>query len=143
MMRRLSQGILVPLSLLVMTGCVHQIGNAVGHDVGQYLQAGLENGTQWSGPVVSNDSNCGKQTTGLLTLGVMKFSFDPFGSVTVIPGKVDRDHLEGSTTIAAPGQKGVSFQFTGTINQPANGQGMIQGTLASAQCIWRVALHHE
>ena len=142
-MRRLSQGILVLLSLLVMTGCVHEIGNAVGHGVGQYLQAGLENGTQWSGPVVPNDPNCGKHTTGLLTLGSKKFSFDPFGSVTVIGGNVNRDQLKGSATIAAPGQKGVAFQFTGTINQPANGQSTIQGTLTSAQCIWRVALHRE
>ena len=142
-MRRLSQGILVPLSLLVMTGCVHEIGDAVGHGVDQYLQAGLENGTQWSGPVIPNDSSCGKQTTGLLTLGSKTFSFDPFGSVTVIPGTVARDHLEGSTTVAAPGQKGVAFQFTGTINQPGHGQSMIQGSLTSAQCTWRVALHRE
>jgi len=142
-MRRLSQGILVLLSLLVMTGCVHEIGNAVGHDIGQYLQAGFKNGAQWSGPVVPNDPNCGKQTTGLLTLGPKKFSFDPFGSVTVIPGKVGRDHLEGSTTIAAPGQKGAAFRFTATFNQPANGQSMIQGTVTSAQCTWRVALHRE
>ena len=143
MMRRPWQRILMPMSLLVMTGCVHEIGHAVDHDVGQYLQAGLENGTQWSGPVVPNDPNCGEKTSGLMTLGSKKFSFDPFGSVTVIPGKVDRDHLEGSTTIAAPGQKGVAFQFTGTINRPANGQSMIQGTLTSAQCQWRVALHRE
>jgi len=142
-MRRLSQGILGLLSPLVMTGCVHELGNAVGHHVDQYLQAGLENGTQWSGPVVPNGPNCGKQTTGLLTLGSEKFSFDPFGGVTVIPGKVDRDRLEGSTTIAAPGQKGVAFQFTGTINPRANGQSMIQGTLTSAQCTWRVTFHRE
>ena len=143
MMRRLSQGILVTLSLLLMAGCVREIGNAMGHDVGQYLQEGLENGSQWSGPVVPNDPKCGKQTTGLLTLGSRKFSFDPFGSITVIAGKVDRDHLEGSRTTAAPGQKGVAFQFTGTISQPANAQSIIQGTLASAQCTWRVALHRE
>ena len=93
--------------------------------------------------MVRNDPNCGKQTIGLLTLGSKKFSFDPFGSVTVIPGRVDREHLEGSTTIAAPGQKGVAFQFKGTISQPANRQSMIQGTLTSAQCTWRVALHRE
>ena len=29
--------------------------------------------------------------TGLMTLGFRKFSFDPFQSVTVIPGKVDHD----------------------------------------------------
>jgi len=93
--------------------------------------------------VVRNDPNCGKQTIGLLTLGSKKFSFDPFGSVTVIPGKVDRHHLGGSATIAAPGQKGVAFQFTGAINQRQNGQTMIQGTLTSAQCTCRVALHPE
>lgn len=134
-MRRLSPGILLSLFSLAMTGCVHEVG--------QYLQAGLENGTQWSGPVVPSDPNCGEQTTGLMTLGSEKFSFDPFGSVTVIPGHVDHHRLEGSTVVAAPGQKGVAFQFAGTINQPVNGASNIEGTVTSGQCTWRVSLHHD
>lgn len=141
-MRRLSQEILLPLSLLVMTGCAHELAQDV-HDVGQYVQSGTENGTQWAGPVVPNDPNCGKQTTGLMTLGVQRFSFDPFESVTAIAGKVDRDHLEGSATIAAPGQKGVTFQFTGTVSHPAGGQRSVQGIVTSGQCTWQVLLRRE
>jgi hypothetical protein len=132
---------LCAMSLLMMSGCVREIGNSVGHGVDQYLQAGLENGAQWSGPVVPNDPNCDKQTTGQMTLGSEKFSFAPFESVTVIAGKVDRDRLEGSTTVAAPGQKGVAFQFTGAISHPRNEPSVIRGTLTSGQCTWRVSLH--
>jgi hypothetical protein len=141
-MRRLSQGILLPLSLLLMTGCTH-IGNDIGHGLDQYMQAGGQNGTQWAGPVVPNDSNCGEQTTGLMTLGYRKFSFDPFGTVTVIAGKVDRHQLQGSATEAAPGQQGITFRFTGTINRPADGPSVIQGAVTSGQCTWRVSLHRE
>jgi hypothetical protein len=126
---------LFQLSLLVMTGCAH--------DMEQYLQAGLENGGQWAGPVVPNDPNCGKQAIGLMTLGYRKFSFDPFQSVAVIPGKVDLDHLEGSTTVAGPGQHGMTYQFTGTMNRAPDGHNVIQGTVTSGQCTWRVSLRLE
>jgi hypothetical protein len=138
-MRRLSHGILVPLALLIMTGCAVDIS----HDVDQYLQAGVESGTQWAGPVVPNDPSCGQQTTGLMTLSSKKFSFDPFQSVAVIAGKVDRNHLEGSATIAAPGQHGVTFQFKGTINLATDGYRVIHGNVTSGQCTWRVSLRRE
>jgi hypothetical protein len=141
-MRRLSQGMLLPLSLLVMTGCAHDVVNDISHDMDQYLQAGGQNGTQWAGPVVPNDPNCGKPATGLMTLSFRKFSFDPFQSVTVIPGKVDHDRLEGSTTMAGQGQHGVTFQFTGTINRSTDPHS-IQGTVTSGQCTWRVSLRPE
>jgi hypothetical protein len=138
-MRRLSRGILLPLALLIMTSCAADIS----HGVDQYLQEGVESGTQWAGSVVPNDPSCGEQTTGLMTLSSKKFSFDPFGTVTVIAGKVDHDHLQGSATLAATGQHGVTFQFTGTINHTADGHRVIQGNVTSGQCTWRVSLRRE
>lgn len=141
-MQRIAQWVLLPFALLVMTGCARDVERSA-HDVEQYVEAGAANGTQWAGPVMPTDPNCGKQTTGLMTLGAKKFSFDPFGSVTVIGGNVDHDRLEGSATIAAPGQKGAAFQFAGTISRSGNGSRVIQGAVTSAPCTWRVSLRRQ
>lgn len=108
-----------------------------------YVQAGAENGTQWAGPVTPNDPDCGTATTGLMTLGSKKFSFDPFGSISVIAGHVTQNRLDGSAVIAGPGQQGVAFQFSGAIRQPAGAPRVIQGTVTSGQCTWRVLLHRQ
>jgi hypothetical protein len=75
-----------------------------------------------------------------MTLSSKEFSFDPFGSVIVIQEKVDQGHLEGSVTRAAPGEKGLTFQFAGTLNHPADKPPTIQGTMTSGQCAWSVIL---
>jgi hypothetical protein len=125
--------LLLPLCLLVLVGCVHQIGEAV--------QTG--NAHRWAGPVIPSDPGCRQQTTGVMRLNSKEFAFDPFGSTMVIQGKVEEDHLEGSSTMAAPGQKGITTQFTGTITHSANEPAAIQGTMTSGQCTWRVTLHRS
>ena len=126
-MRRLLQGVLLSLSLVTVTGCVHEIEETLSN--------------QWAGAVVPSEPNCGNQTTGLMTLSSREFSFAPFSGVTVIEGKVDKDHLEGSSTGGAPGQKSITIQFTGTINHPTDGPPTIQGTMTSSRCTWSVTLH--
>ena len=128
-MRRLLQGMLLSLSLATVTSCAHEIKETFG------------NSGQWGGAVVPSEPNCGNQTTGLMTLSSREFSFAPFGGVIVIQGKVDKDHLEGSSTGGAPGQKSITIQFTGTINHPADGPPTIQGTMTSSRCTWSVTLH--
>jgi hypothetical protein len=137
-MRRLLQGMLLSLSLATVTSCAHEIKETFG------------NSGQWGGAVVPSEPNCGNQTTGLMTLSSREFSFAPFGGVIVIQGKVDKDHLEGSSTgaapgqksiTAAPGQKSITIQFTGTISHPTDGPPTIQGTMTSSRCTWSVTLH--
>jgi hypothetical protein len=132
-MGRPLQGEVVSLSLLTITSCVHGLK--------QTLQSELGGSAGWAGSVTPAYPNCGNQTTGLMTLSSKEFSFDPFGSITVIQGKVDHNHLEGSVTRAAPGQKGITFQFVGTVNHPAKGPPTILGTMTSGQCTWSVTLH--
>ncbi|HUB43358.1 MAG TPA: hypothetical protein VMB73_00100 [Acetobacteraceae bacterium] len=134
-MGRLQKVVVLALFLLGPASCVHEINNA--------LQTGFGSGDQWAGPVAPTGPNCGHQTTGLMTLGSKEFSFDPFGSVIVIQGKVEKDHLEGSLTQAASGQKGITIQFVGTINHPASGPSVVQGTVKSGQCMWTVTLHRD
>ena len=128
-MRPLLQGMLLSLSLAPVTSCVHEIKETLG------------NSGQWAGPIVPSEPNCGNQTTGLMTLSSREFSFAPFSGVNVIQGKVDKDHLEGSSTGGAPGQKTITIQFTGTINHPTDGPPTIQGTMTSSRCTWSVTLH--
>lgn len=118
-----------------MTGCVQDIR----HGVQSYVQTGAE----WAGPVVPTDPNCGDKATGLMTLGSKRLSFAPFANITVISGTVKADRLEGSATLAGPGQKGVACQFTGAIHQPAAGPRVIQGTVTSGSCTWQVTLHRD
>jgi hypothetical protein len=126
--------LLLSLFLVTVTGCVHEIK--------ENLQSGVGNSNQWAGPVVPSEPNCGNQTTGLMTISSTEFSFAPFNGVTVIQGKVDKDHLEGSLTAGTvPGQKSTAIQFTGTINHPTNGPPTIQGTTTSSRCTWIVTLH--
>jgi hypothetical protein len=132
-MGRLQKAVLLASCLLGLASCVHEVNRA--------LQTGFGITDQWAGPVAPTSPNCGNQTTGLMTLGSKEFSFDPFGSVIVIQGKVEKDHLEGSLTQAASGQKGITIQFVATINRPANGPPVVQGTVKSGQCMWTVALH--
>ena len=131
----LSLALLVSLSLLGVTSCVHAINDT--------LQSGFGPSDHWSGPVEPIGSNCGNRATGLMTLGSNAFSFDPFGSIIVIQGKVKKDNLEGSDSQAAPGQKGITIQFAGTINRPAGGRPVIQGVLKSGTCTWAVTLHRD
>lgn len=130
--------VLAPV-LPFITGCVQDIS----HGVQSYVQAGAANGTEWTGPVVPTDPNCGDKATGQMTLGSKRFSFAPFADVTSISGTVKEDRLEGSATVAAPGQKGVAFQFTGAIHQPAGGLRVIQGTVTSGSCTWQVSLRRD
>jgi hypothetical protein len=133
MMCRLQQKMLLALSLVTVTGCVHEINEAV--------QSSSGNGNQWAGPVVPTVPDCGSQTTGLMTLSSKEFSFAPFSGVVVIQGKVDKDHLEDSSNGGALGQKSTTIQFTGTINHPTNGPPTIEGTTTSGRCTWSVTLH--
>ena len=131
----LQRGILLSLSLLGMTGCVHAITAT--------LQSGFRTSDQWAGPVTPIVPNCGGRTTGQMTLGAKEFSFDPFGSIIAIQGNVEKDRLEGSAIQAAPGQQGIAIRFVGTIGHPANGPPVIQGTVKSGQCTWAVTLHRD
>lgn len=132
-MSRIVLGIVLSLSLLAATSCVSAINNT--------LQSGFSASEQWAGPVAATDPNCGNRTTGLMTLGAIEFSFDPFGSIIDIQGKVEKDHLEGSSNQAAPGQKGITIAFAGAIDRPASGPPVIRGTVNSGHCTWTVTLH--
>lgn len=145
-MRRLPGQTTLTMALLLMAGCIQDINHRVQsttHGVQSYVQAGAENGTEWVGPVVPTDPNCGDKATGQMTLGLKRFSFAPFADVTVISGTVKENRLEGSATLAAPGQKGVAFQFAGTIRLPAGGPRVIEGTVTSGSCTWQVSLHRD
>jgi hypothetical protein len=131
-MRLLLRGMLLSLSLVTVAGCAHEIK--------ENLESGFGNRNQWAGPVVPSAPNCGSQATGLMTLSSTEFSFDPFGGVIVIPGKVDKDRLEGASAAAAPGQKSITIQFTGAFNHPDDGPPSIQGTMTSGRCAWSVTL---
>lgn len=134
---RAAQHRLLALSLLALalTGCADRIRET--------LQSGtdLSEGSRWAGPVVPTGADCGQQTTGLMTLGGGRFSFDPFQSVTAIAGKVERGRLEGESTRTVPGANGVTIRFVGTMNRPADGPAAIDGTVSSGRCAWTVSLH--
>jgi len=124
----------------VLTGCLQHIGETLRS--GEIPGLSGDSG-RWAGPVVPTEANCGSQTTGLMSLSGKKFSFDPFGSITVIQGTVEQYRLEGTASRQVAGQSNITIRFTATVQHPADGPSVIAGTLASGRCAWTVALRRQ
>ncbi len=95
---------------------------------------------RWGGTVRPNDASCGPERHGLMRVGGGTFAFDPFGSTTVIDGKVEKDTLSGTLTRPGGGHQVLSISFTGHAREDAGGKETIEGVLTSGKCSWQVAL---
>lgn len=98
---------------------------------------GLEG--RWAGPVTPANPACGKPTNGIMSIGIRGFGFDPFGSTVAITGTVEKGALEGTLTRPGGGNT-LSITFTGQAHETAEGNDVIEGTLASGRCTWTVML---
>jgi hypothetical protein len=139
-MKGFAHCVLIVLPSILLADCSHQVSETLQSWHGPGF---IDDRDRWTGPVVPADSNCGAQTTGLMTLDAREFAFDPFGSITVIHGTVEKDRLEGTDTRAVSGQQAISIRFDGTIKHGAKGPPMIDGMLTSGRCTWTVTLRRQ
>jgi hypothetical protein len=119
--------------------------SACGNHAADRLQSGQVMGFfdlegRWAGPVTPKGEECGRTTTGLMSVGRTTFAFDPFQGTTVINGTVEDDSLKGSLSRPGNGQQVVSISFSGEARHHDGGEDTIDGELVSGGCSWTVSL---
>jgi hypothetical protein len=134
-----SQRLVATLMVALVAGCEG--------DVGERLQSGRVlalHGLQgrWVGRVVPADASCGPATQGLMSIGGKGFGFDPFQSTTVINGAVSKDgRLVGNLVRQGSDHRDFSVSFEGAVREEGSEPEVINGTVASGRCRWKVTLH--
>ena len=99
---------------------------------------GLEG--RWAGPVRSADAACGKESTGLMSVGSGAFAFDPFQGTTVLKGTVEQGKFRGELTRRGGGNQTLSIVFEGEAARNEKRDEVITGKLSSGRCQWNVTL---
>jgi len=123
--------------LLAVSGCIHDAADRL--QSGKVIALfGLDG--RWAGPVTPKTDGCGQTSTGLMSVGVSTFAFDPFQGTTVINGTVSDNRLAGTLSRPVNGQQVVSIRFSGAAVKHDGGEETIEGELVSGHCSWVVSL---